>query len=241
MIRPCDLPVLITSAINVSASQTKLGNSNDRLESTIESLQKWLSIPSVKKIVICDGSGFDLNEKIYFIKLANPKVEIEVLCFKNDTAKVIEYGKGYGEGEIINYALAKSKILMDADFFVKCTGKLWVENFDDCVFKFNGFASFDYTGLLKPERIDTRFYIINKKYYLNKLADVYQKVNDRNGFYLEHAFRDGLLELKLSQYVMCPTPKIKGMSGSMGVNHYKGKLKTIFRDIRSFLVKGLKI
>jgi len=241
MINPIAIPVLLTSAINVSSSQTKLLDVNARLKATIKSIHQWLLISGVERIVICDGSGYDLTEHINELRLVKPEVDIEAIYFTNDVIAVGKWGKGYGEGEIINYALAHSMILKDAQFFAKCTGKLWVENFAACLGQFNGFASFDYKGWIKPHRIDTRFYIINKDYYLEKLANIYKRVDDKNGFYLEHTFRDGLAELRLSQYVMYPTPRIFGISGSMGIEYGQDKLKNILRDARSLLIKLAKL
>ncbi|MBV8887332.1 MAG: hypothetical protein JO235_25510 [Chroococcidiopsidaceae cyanobacterium CP_BM_RX_35] len=41
----------------------------------------------------------------------------------------LEYGKGWGEGEIIEYAINHSKILNKSTRFYKVTGRLFVENF----------------------------------------------------------------------------------------------------------------
>lgn len=235
-----NMPILITSAINVSAPQTLLTNPNIRLDLTIQSIKNWILTSSANKFVICDGSGFDLTPHLKLIKLENSSIDFEIIFFTNDISEVIKKGKGYGEGEIINYALKHSHILKNSTEFAKCTGKLWVENFDSCVKEFNGTYSFDFKGLLRPIQIDTRFYLVNKNFYIENLLDIHQLVDDKNGVYLEHSFKERLSTIKLADYVMYPTPRINGTSGSMGILYKKNKIKNYLRDIRSLLIKLTK-
>jgi len=237
MVKSFNIPILITSAINVSASQTLVNDPNTRLELTIQSIKKWLLLSSANQFVICDGSGFDLNPHINILKIENPSIKFEVIHFINDISGVIAKGKGYGEGEIINYALKHSHILKNASVFAKCTGKLWVENFDNCIKSFNGVSAFDFKGKFTPNRVDTRFYLVNKNFYFLNLAKAHQNVDDENNFYLEHAFKEKLNSVKLSDYVMYPTPRISGISGSTGIQYKQNKFKNLLRDIRSLLIR----
>lgn len=231
------LPVLITSAINVSAEKTVLTDANVRLDLTLHSINKWCSTPGVSHVIVCDGSGFDF--KPYFKKIEPNKMGIscEIISFKNDVVGVKAKGKGYGEGEIVNYALEHSQVLNGATHFAKCTGKLWVENFAACLKGFNQLASFDFYGNFKPTQIDTRFYIVDKEFFTSKLATLHHFVDDDNGYYLEHAFKEGLAMLKLSDYAMYPTPRISGVSGSMGVHFKPNRFKAALRDTRSLLIR----
>ena len=230
-------PVLITSAINVAAAKTVLTDATARLELTLNSIQQWRATQGVSHVIVCDGSGFDLGPYINNMSINQAGVGCEVISFINDVAGVEAKGKGYGEGEIVNYALQHSQVLKDASHFAKCTGKLWVENFADCLNGFNGIAAFDFHGNFKPEQIDTRFYVVSKDFFVSHMAALHHCVNDSNGFYLEHAFRDGLQAHKLSDYVMYPTPRISGVSGSMGVLFEPSRIKAALRDIRSLLIK----
>ena len=107
-------------------------------------------------------------------------------------------------------ALRHSRILRSASSFAKCTGKLWVTNFAYCLRGFNGVAAFDFRGLWKPTLIDSMFYIVGTDFYASRIARLHEAVDDDNGYYLEHAFRDGLRDLPPSRYVMYPTPRIVG-------------------------------
>ena len=129
-------PLLLTSCVTVSAPFTQITDQTIRVELTIQSIQKWLCIANDLKIVICDGSNYDFSA---IVADNFPYHAIECLSFNNDTESVAKHGKGYGEGEIIKYALAHSTFLNEADYFAKCTSKMWVNNFLECHNYWNGF------------------------------------------------------------------------------------------------------
>lgn len=233
------VPILITSAISVSARQTVLTDVEKRLELTLAGLRMWLSTAGVTQVVVCDGSGFDLGPHLGSVGPSGGRVDCEVLAFQNDATLVRSRGKGYGEGEIVNHALRHSRILRSASSFAKCTGKLWVTNFASCLRGFNGVAAFDFRGLWKPTLIDSMFYIVGTDFYASRIARLHEAVDDDNGYYLEHAFRDGLRDLPPSRYVMYPTPRIVGMSGSTGEAYGRPPLRALMRDWRSGMVRIL--
>lgn len=235
------IPILITSAINVSASRTRLVDTRSRLDLTLESIRRWCGTPGISHVVVCDGSGFDLKQYIHRTIANNKTVPCETIAFTNDLGAVKEKGKGFGEGEIINYALGKSKALMSAPHFAKCTGKLWVDNFPACLDAYNGLAAFDFSGIFTPLFIDTRFYITKREFFLNRLAGLHRNVDENKGIYLEHVFRDGLRALKLHKYAMFPTPRIGGVSGSMGSRYEHKIAKGVMRDMRSLLIKTIRL
>lgn len=229
-------PVLITSAVRVSAGQTKLTDESERLSEIANGLRQWIETPGVKQIVICDGSGYDLAGVAKELSRGTG-VEIEAIAFVNDANMVREKGKGWGEGEIVKYALSTSEVLSHSLVFAKCTGKLWVSNYLDCLGGFNGTASFDFSGLFSPRFIDTRFYVVGREFYARYLIDAYRTVCDANGFYLEHAFLRSIERSGVSGYAMSPTPRIRGMSGSMARQYEQSAIKGLLRDARSRLIR----
>jgi hypothetical protein len=232
-----DIPILITSAINVSADKTALRNSSDRLTETLKGLQEWLRLPCAPRIVLCDGSGFDLGPFLADLPCETKK-RVEHLSFTNSVDMVRTRGKGWGEGEIVNFALEHSETLRAASAFAKCTGKLWIPNYVQCVRKFNGVASFDFNGRLKPRFIDTRFYIVSKDFFFARLANVYKTVQDNQGFYLEHAFLHALGDVHPGNYAMLPVPWIQGTSGSMATRYEQPRLKRLVRSGRTLLLRA---
>ncbi len=229
--------MLITSAINVAADQTALVDRDRRLALTLAAVEKWRLTPGIRDVVVCDGSGFDLSTLIRAMPAERHAARCEVLTFTNDVERVRCKGKGYGEGQIVNHALLYSEVLRAASNFAKCTGKLWVKNYLECARRYNGRASFDFAGIFYPRQIDTRFYMVNKQFFRENMSALHENVNDGSGVFLEHAFFDGLKSLKPSEYVMLPTPRIHGVSGTSGSTYEISLLRAVARDVRSFVVR----
>jgi hypothetical protein len=216
-------PLLVTSAINVaSAHLAKLTSVTDRLMYTAYGIDNWLRIVPNLKIVICDGSGYDLSS---FVSQRWPGSRIEVLSFHNDAERVAALGKGFGEGQIIDYALENSRFLAEHNVFMKCTSKLWVSNFEAILTSCN-VTRFNIRAKPIGEEsrlftwVDTRFYSVTKEFFGAYLAEAYKTVNRMEKHYIEHAYLEALIGAGVVNDVLFPKkPIIKGVSGSFGVEH----------------------
>jgi len=226
-------PLLLTSCVITSAPFTRLTDTNKRIELTIHSIKEWIRIQPEIKIVICDGSDYDFS---HITNKLFPASNIECLYFQNDIDSVILYGKGYGEGEIINYAVKNSQLIKDADFFTKCTAKLWVNNYNNCLNSWNGTFKCDCNctniksiNNIEIGYIDTRFYLVSKSFYNKYLATTHLNVNDLNDQPLERCFRDAIIKHNINNFIFPTLPIIKGVAGSTEVN-YGYTLKQIIED-----------
>lgn len=183
-----------------------------RLEATLISIRQWIKL-GVDKIVFCDGSGFNIYPYINDELISN-NIDFESIYFLNDIDCVKKLGKGYGEGEIIKYALQNSDLIKKYPTFAKCTSKLWAINFSDIWPKYNGQFQANFDGLFRPKTVDTRFYIINKEFYIKTFINSYNQVNDKDGNYLEVVFLSEIKLLSLIDWVSVPHIRIAGLSGS---------------------------
>jgi hypothetical protein len=235
--------LLLTSSVFVSAPFVGLSDPKERAELTLASIKQWIDIAGDLNIVICDGSGYDFTKDV---AERFPQAKIECISFKNSAKLVADYGKGYGEGEIINYALEHSEFLRNSDYFVKCTSKLWVKNFPAIFNRWNNVFQCQF-GLEKPKSIrralphivDTRFYIIRKSYYRDHFSGAYKNVRDREGYYLENSFRDVVVgdRLRASSILFPIPPLIEGVAGTSGnayktISPMKGRLKNLKTYVR---------
>ena len=237
--RTPDIPLLVTCAINSSAPRTKLVDQQERLRCTLDALDAWMALDVFARIVVCDGSEYDLSTDVGRLAAARHSSTLfECLSFRNDTTLVSRLGKGYGEGEIVRHALDNSRFLADADSFAKCTGKLWVSNAADCVRHYNGSAAFNLAGGLVPKYVDTRFYLCSRRLYDARLGDCHHSVDENHGQYLEHRFLDALQGTRLYRNAIFPTPVIHGISGSMGVEHRSSRINHIVKNVRNVLLKS---
>lgn len=234
-------PILITCCISSSDPLTKLEDPNKRLFHVLEGIGEWLEIKPDLRIVMCDGSNFDLGP---IIKVKFPNANIECLYHQNSSQEIAKRGKGYGEGEIIKYALKNSKFIEESNVFIKCTGKLWVKNFIKCLDEWNGkfMANAHFANIFsflpaEMEYIDTRFYVAEKQFYIDNLMDLYLETNFGKGGSIENIFLKKIQCLALNNYIYSIDPIICGVGGG-SAEYYKNNLtKKIKRKLRKIYLK----
>jgi hypothetical protein len=235
-------PILLTSCIYVSDYSVKLQDPTLRINYTLESVDKWLKLIQGISLVICDGSGFDFSS---IVKEKFPQAKIECLFFITDQKAVQYHGKGYGEGEIIKYAMQHSAYLKQADYFAKCTAKLWVENFQECLNGWNGKflcrATFSNVFSFKKttfDHIDTRFYLVSKDFYYQYLSSAHLDLGGTTGMSIEDVFRDVVLNNKMENVLFTNPPLIGGVGGGTGKYYNNSMTKKIKEILRVQVAKN---
>jgi hypothetical protein len=234
------IPVLLTSSVVPADLDVKLADPEQRLFHTLESVTKWLHFSNLVSLVICDGSGFDFSD---VIKEKFPGVDIECLSFSNNKGVVAQRGKGYGEGEIVRYAIDNSVFIRRSGSFAKCTGKLWVENFNDCVGEWNGIfmgkAYFENVFSLKKTRLayfDTRFYIADVDFYRRFFVDAHQGVGGSDRRSIEDCFKEIVVRNQMRHVFFKAPPVICGVGGGAGSYYKNGKIRRLKERLRAYLV-----
>ncbi len=238
-------PILLTSSVVAMDPSVALKDQALRIFHTLESIQRWSEISPTNKFVICDGSGFNFSD---LTQHKFPHLNIECLSFMNDVDLIKKHGKGFGEGEIIRYALNHSNYLKDSSWFAKCTAKLWVENFQDCVLGWNDklvckgvFANAFSLRKISLDYIDTRFYLVDKSFYEQFLWAAHMNLGGDSGFSIEDKFLEIITKNHLQKIFLKVPPVISGVGGGSGryyntslVRRIKEilKLKVAFRDSR---------
>jgi len=232
-----DIPLIITSAINVNALRTKLSEGHERLRLTLEGLRAWMSLRAFTRIVICDGSGFDLAPYLNQLRESGTNdITFESLCFQNDVPMVAKLGKGFGEGQIVEHALTHSRLLAESNSFAKCTSKLWITNAAACLRHYNGTASLNLSGGFIPKYVDTRFYLCSTDFYASYLRDCHLAVDEDRGQYLEHRFFESIKGTRMYRNTLFPTPTILGISGSMGTPYLTSRRNNLVKDCRNVIL-----
>lgn len=122
--------ILMTSAIGSPPAFLKITNHEDRLHQTLCGLVRWIRDTSAKTIVFCDGTmpSFDFSKVLSFAEEHGKN--LEVILFR-ESDNYLKYGKGYAEGEVLEYALNHSKHLAEGGSFYKVTGRTFIANFDE--------------------------------------------------------------------------------------------------------------
>jgi hypothetical protein len=229
------LPLLLTSSVVAHDVAVKLSDTEARLHLTLESIAQWLRIDPDLPIVLCDGSNFDLSDQV---REHFPTAMIECLAFQNDQRMVKELGRGWGEGEIVKYAIAHSRMIRSSGCFAKCTSKLWVENYKEVLQHWNKDMLFSgifdsVFSLRRPttfKSLDTRFYAISVAAYEEYFINAHITMNSRAGHGLEDSFYDNFVNHKLSHGLSPIYPVISGVGGGTG-KYYKNRKVRVFKEL----------
>ena len=125
------MTLIITSTVYVNSGLTVVMDAGLREQQYTDSILFYIGSAAIKKIVVCDNSGFDYSkvERLSAGAKQHGK-EIEFLSFQGDKDKIKQQGKGYGEGEIMAYTLKNSRLLGEGSDFFKVTGRVIVLNID---------------------------------------------------------------------------------------------------------------
>lgn len=227
--------LLLTGCINPNGmSFTALNNQEERLNQYVRAIRFYIENTNYS-IVFTENSGTNISS------LFTEHIEsgrLECLTFLGNHNK--ERGKGYGECEIIQYALENSKQIKQSHDkrIVKITGRLIVKNINSIV-RFHSF-------LFSKRRVfcainsdfsfpDSRLIIAPTNFYHTFLLKK-NDINDSKYYYFEHALRDTIIQTR-KKYPYSPfllMPHIEGISGSTG-KIYENSQKSV-----SFFFKYMK-
>lgn len=223
--------LLITGCItpDVNVPEVVLKDPQKRRQQYIDSIRYYISHSKVKNIIYCDNSEAQELSDLY--ALANEKNKnFEWLSFQGDKIKCIKKGKGYGEGEIIQYCLKYSEVIKKCDYLIKITGRLQVININFLISCAKESEIYFWPNQTADDRhyINTRIYMMPivtyKKYFIN----AHEMVDDKNGVYLEHTFGNccDKYNLAYKKFLVCPL--ISGISGSTGRTYRP----TIYQEVK---------
>ena len=232
--------LLLTGCIKPVEGQAYLAlkDPEERLRQYCESLKFYLSQTDFKRIVFCENSGYPL-EFLNLEKLATKNgKELEVISFRGNTEETRIRGKGFGEGEIVAYALGHSRHAADIRHFVKVTGRLIVRNMEDIRGRLD-MSRFYINRLLvrnDAEVLDTRLYAtpveLYKQYFLNLHTGVSVEFNLEKAF--TKCFYDGNIPFKcFPRY-----PEFRGTCGGDGMV-YGREAPMLLRTYRCASVCGV--
>ncbi|MBT3065252.1 hypothetical protein [Rhodoferax sp. U11-2br] len=239
------IPILLTSSVIAHDTSVKLTDTEKRIAFALESVREWLAIDSSLQIILCDGSGFDFTP---LITKKFPNSKTECIFFENNKDMVSKYGRGFGEGEIVKYALARSESISKAGCFAKCTSKLWVKNYLKCLSAWNGnllfkgvfVNTFSLFRPIKLKYIDTRFYIASISAYEEFFINSHLNIKKDIGHGLEECFLESIQKNKIEACLLNEPPIICGVGGGTGVSYKTSFKRTIKEKLKIRLARRNK-
>lgn len=203
--------ILLTSSIDPNGcSFLSRSCIEDRKNDYLMAVEKWLTKTSLD-IVYVDNSGYDLE--FIIDKFSEYSSRIEFLSYDGNGYDR-SLGKGYGELEIINYALVNSRKISNCEYLIKSTGRYFfpkMESFLDTI----RIDEYDFVGQLNDGVVHTGFFMVNKSFYLDFIGDT-NPVNDTKGYYIEHLFYNMAFSTERRHFI--DTLGVEGISGTFGTD-----------------------
>lgn len=220
--------LLLTGCINPDGMPfTSLTDKSVRKEQYIKAINFYIHNTDFP-IVFAENSNTDISNIFQQAISCN---RIEILTFSGNNNK--NRGKGYGEAEIIEYALNYSQFIISSDrqcAIVKITGRLIVENINDIInkrFIFQGDKSIVVSYNTAFTLADSRVIIAPLNFYISFLENK-EQINDFNNKYFENVLSNSIKYCNTFHYYpFYVEPQITGSSGSTGVEYlpYKDNFK----------------
>jgi len=220
--------VLITTANNPPENIPFLEMTNiaTRFITAKASVFFWAA-NGINEIVIADATGSYLLDNNEVILLNQMGVNVEQISYKQNNDLIKIKGKGYGEGELINFAINNSVLLKKQKSFFKCTGKVYCRNFDAIteMINQNKLDSIFWRHLGEGDSIqlwaDMRFFYTTHDFFEDNLLPAYLKSDDSKAS-IEH-FCYEVLNTKLKS-AKGLRPQLSGFAGGSGKRYFDSSL-----------------
>lgn len=226
---------IITGTIRppLQMSQLTLRDEEERFRQYEESICSLINSKAFSEIVFCENSGYGTEKLSHLMDRAeDAHIKLELLSFQGDTDKICIHGKGYGEGEIMDYVFSKSRFAKEASYFVKITGRLKVDNIQEIVVRLKQEKTyFNIPNRTIRDIYDTRIYAMPADQFQKSFRNVYEQVMDGQGIFLEHVYTQVLKDCRIRVTNFPRYPRIVGMSGSGGIAYSYTEWKCRIRDV----------
>lgn len=231
--------ILLTGCINPDGMPfTTLTDVSVRKKQYIEAINYYLHNTDFP-IVFVENSGTDISNSR---ELITDKERLELISYKGNIHK--NKGKGYGEAEIIDYALIHSHIITSKHNdcpIIKITGRLIVENITDIVC--NKFILQNNNSISVSYNSDFSFadsrIVIAPKYFYHIFIKHKEEINDFNHQYFENVLSKCIMQSSTYHYYpFYLEPQIAGQSGTTGKEYVSHE--SSFGRRLSYMVYALK-
>lgn len=178
-----DLTLMMTASIIPVEGMQKIGltrtDPKQREQDYIDSLTYYLTHhPRIRRIAFVENSGASLDRLERVAATLNPHNKDVEFVSVNCNNFPFEFGGGYGEWEMMNLGVSKSRLLSTTKYFAKMTGRQWVLNASAILEKIYEPAEFvcdtqdtsvyRRLGLSEDGRtrkIDARFWVTSIRFY----------------------------------------------------------------------------
>lgn len=229
--------LLLTGAIAIPKPQvpyTAISRLEERLSQYLYSIDFAIDhYHSVTKIVFCENTAYAYDFSSQIAHALRCGKDLEILSFKGNDDLIQQRGKGYGEGEAIEYALNNSNLLKNCRSFYKLTGRLVIGNLDKIAASTTDENAFTWHPKeiyrRATDHVETYFFKVNRDFYTSRLLNAYREVDEVNQYFIEHIFYERLKNLNIRAFKH--PLNIIGNSGTSGKPYLESRNAVILERI----------
>lgn len=230
---------IITGTIKppMQMNYLSLRDADERFKQYEEGLRALIESRGFAQIIFCENSNYGVEKLSYLQEIAAQKhVRLELLSFQGNLEKACIHGKGFGEGEIMDYVFSQSRLISKEPYFIKITGRLKVDNIKGIIPHIDPKKTyFNVPNRTRRDVYDTRMYGMPTWQFKKLFLDVYERVEDEKGIFLETVYTQVLRDNQVKVTNFPRYPRITGVSGSGGCLYSYTEWKCKIRDIFSLM------
>lgn len=190
----------------------------------VDALRRWTALTNGTsfRTLFIENSGTDLRS---FRSRIQDNADVDIVQY-TEASDVIAKGKGNAEGRIIERIAEYLEESVHSGVVAKCTGRLWVNNFDACVKDLRPSEHFFRVTIRRSlDLADSRFFICDPATWRKYLRGMDNEVDEPSGVFLEHvlarralqAIGDGIPFRPFSRL-----PRIQGVSATTDHPYTRG-------------------
>jgi hypothetical protein len=125
--------IILTCTVNVTSLSSFQVNKQDRINTYLRSIKKWLTNTKFN-IIVVENSGYDFKELIEDQNKFKDRFEIITFIEKPENYPTFQMhleSKGGLEINSIHYAYNNSRFLQKSTFIIKITGRFFIKDFEN--------------------------------------------------------------------------------------------------------------
>jgi len=238
---PRQVVLLLTASVNIKGMVlTALKDADTREQHYIQAIEHYFTKTDIP-ILVVENTGHDFSAKLPSHILNSDRLEF-ISYSGNDFPR--EKGKGYGELELMNYAMQHSRIIKDDTVIIKVTGRYRVINIGDFVASARNpnFQPCQASYFKGQRKAFSGIFTLTRHFMIQYFAKNHDQINDSKGVYFEHVLADSFLDYLADgyEYSILPSyPRIAGISGTDNLPHktnsyiYWLRRNIIFKVVRA--------
>jgi len=232
--------VLLTATVTPQVdSNLQLVDPESRREQYRHAVRQWAELCTQTKmrLILVENSGEDLT-KLVESAIGRVPPSVRLLESANPPLSLASRGKGATEGLMVDQAVASLKNEADDELLFKCTGRLFVKNFQRTLGRTDVLNRQVYADIPRSmfDWLDSRYFGASMSIWRNELRGVGSTSDDSRGVNFEHELARVINQASAAPDIRVRNfrekPWIVGQSGTTGTMYGDGRLISLKLGLR---------